>query len=79
MKQAALADKPDVPLAILDDTGDPPNKLAIAVIAVMSKGLVAGSNLSRPLSAVANQRWPRLSRAMLSTESPLRLLGFSGS
>ena len=39
MKQAALADKPDVPLAILDDTGEPPNKLAIAVGAVMNEGL----------------------------------------
>ena len=38
MEQAALANKPDVPMAILDDLSDPPNKLAIAVIAIMSKG-----------------------------------------
>ena len=41
MKQAALANKPDVPLAILDDTGEPPNRLAIAVSAVMSEGLAS--------------------------------------
>ena len=38
MKQAALANKPDVPMAVFDNVSDPPNKLAIAVIAVMSEG-----------------------------------------
>ena len=37
-----------------------------------------GSNLSRPLSEVPNHRWPALSRAMLSTESPLRPFGVLG-
>ena len=39
MKQAAIANEPDVPPALLDDSSDPPNRLAVAVIAVMSKGL----------------------------------------
>ena len=38
MEQTTLANKPDIPMAILDNVSDPPNKLAIAVIAIMSKG-----------------------------------------
>ena len=37
MEQTALANKPDIPMAILDNLSDPPNKLAIAVISIMSK------------------------------------------
>src|SRR6202035_836999 len=37
MEQTAFADKPDIPMAILDNLSDPPNKLAIAVIQIVSK------------------------------------------
>ena len=37
MEQTALANKPDIPMAIRDNLSDPPNKLAIAVISIMSK------------------------------------------
>ena len=37
MEQTALANKPDVPMAILDNVSDPPNKLAIAVFRIMSE------------------------------------------
>ena len=33
MEQPALPNKPDLPMPILDNVSDPPNKLAIAVIA----------------------------------------------
>ena len=38
MKQPALANEPDLPMAIFDNVSDPPNKLASAVIAIMCKG-----------------------------------------
>ena len=37
MEQTALANKPDIPMAIRDNVSDPPNKLAIAVFQIMSK------------------------------------------
>src|SRR5208283_4743517 len=37
MEQTAVANKPDIPAAILDNLSDPPNKLAIAVISITSK------------------------------------------
>nr|WP_242618305.1 hypothetical protein [Edaphobacter modestus] len=37
MKQTALANKPDLAMSILDQLNDPPDKLAIAVISIMSK------------------------------------------
>ena len=37
MEQATLANKPDIPLPARDHFSDPPNKLAIAVIQIMSK------------------------------------------
>ena len=45
MEQTALANKPDIPMAILDDLSDPPDKLAIAVIPVMSEGSGRGIKL----------------------------------
>jgi hypothetical protein len=39
MKQAALANEPDVPMAIFDNVSDSPNKLATAVIAIVGEGL----------------------------------------
>src|SRR5271165_4730145 len=39
MEQTTVANKPNFPLATLDHLSDPPNKLAIAVIAVMSEHL----------------------------------------
>ena len=38
MEQTARAGKPDIPMAVLDNGIDLPNKLAIAVIAIASKG-----------------------------------------
>src|SRR5271165_5206725 len=38
MEQTARAGKPDIPMAILDNGIDLPNKLAIAVIAIASEG-----------------------------------------
>src|ERR1035441_6446557 len=37
MKQPALANKPDIVIPIFDDVSDPANKLALAVVQVMSK------------------------------------------
>src|SRR5271157_551126 len=37
MEQAPLANKPDVPVAVLDNLTDPPDKLAVAVIYIMRK------------------------------------------
>src|SRR5690349_11061942 len=37
MEQTALANKPDLPMAILDNVSESPNKLAIAVIEIVSK------------------------------------------
>jgi hypothetical protein len=38
MKQAALANEPDIPIVIRDNASNSPNKLSLAVIAVMSEG-----------------------------------------
>ena len=39
MEETALANKPDIPMAIRDNVSDPPNKLAVAVISIMSECL----------------------------------------
>ncbi len=36
MKQAAVADEPDIPMAIFDNLGDTANKLAVTIVCIAS-------------------------------------------
>ena len=79
MEQTALANKPDIPMAILDNLSDPPNKLAIAVFQVMSKCSGRWIKLVEAAVFRAKPEIPATVRAMLLTESPPKLLGLLGS
>ena len=45
MEQTALAGEPDVPVAVLDDLGDPPDEPPVAVVPVMSERSTPGIEL----------------------------------
>jgi hypothetical protein len=74
VKQTALAHKPDISMAILDNLSDPPNKVAIAIISMMSKcsggwiELVEAAVFgAKPKRTATFSGDPHLSRAILIT------------
>src|SRR5208283_3259066 len=63
MKQTPVANKPDLLTTILDDLSDPPNKLAIAVISIMSKS--SGRRI-KPVEAGVLGAKPKIASAVSS-------------
>src|SRR5271157_5333872 len=77
MEQTAVAGKPDIPAAVVDNLSDPPDKLAIAVISIMSKSSGRGI---KPVEAGVLGAKPKIAPAVsgdarnVSTSDTIRIV-----